>query len=185
VQAAALVGDAQKVVRLIEAHVSNEPLAHILVDGAMQGALSRDHEGVVKALVRQGWAEWLGRAKLARQAATHRSHRSVRVLLKAWPPGAGAEAGGGGGVWGPAMHEAARRGDEEMLRLLVDAGVDPAARVDGKTPARLARQMGHEDLAAYLDAVKVRGGGRGGGGHRCGGGEGGKGRGSSRGMLLC
>ncbi len=50
------------------------------------------------------------------------------------------------------LHSAAARGNTEMVRKLLAAGADPKRKTkDGKTPADLARQYGHAELAAELE----------------------------------
>lgn len=54
------------------------------------------------------------------------------------------------------LHVAAARGDEDMVRLLLDAGADPGARTridDLTTPADEADAAGHHDLARMLRAT--------------------------------
>lgn len=49
------------------------------------------------------------------------------------------------------LHGAAAEGNVEMVQLLLAHGADPYARSDtGKTPADLARERGHEKIAALL-----------------------------------
>ena len=49
------------------------------------------------------------------------------------------------------LHQAAARGDAELVTMLLDAGADPAARTDvGATPGDLAGERGHLELAARL-----------------------------------
>jgi ankyrin repeat protein len=52
-----------------------------------------------------------------------------------------------------ALHVAAAGGDAGLVRLLLEFGADRAARqaADGKTPAEVARQYGHPDVAELLD----------------------------------
>jgi ankyrin repeat protein len=50
------------------------------------------------------------------------------------------------------LHSAAGRGQREMVQRLRAAGADPRRKTqDGKTAADLARQFGHNDLAAELE----------------------------------
>jgi ankyrin repeat protein len=53
--------------------------------------------------------------------------------------------------WTP-LHAAAQNGDLRSLEALLAAGADPALRNDkGRSAADVARDAGHEDLAARLD----------------------------------
>jgi len=50
------------------------------------------------------------------------------------------------------LHSAAARGSREMVERLLAAGADPRRKTkEGKTAADLARQYGHDELAALLD----------------------------------
>ncbi|XP_061573266.1 cyclin-dependent kinase inhibitor 2A [Cololabis saira] len=53
------------------------------------------------------------------------------------------------------LHDAAREGFVETVRLLVQAGAEHRAR-DNKhcTPADLAREEGHADVVAFLDTLE-------------------------------
>jgi ankyrin repeat protein len=54
------------------------------------------------------------------------------------------------GVTGP-LHEAARSGDMETVRLLLDAGADSRLRnSDGRTPGEIAEELGHATVAELL-----------------------------------
>jgi ankyrin repeat protein len=49
------------------------------------------------------------------------------------------------------LHLAARFGQEDAARVLLERGADPAAvTADGRTPAELAVAAGHDDLATLL-----------------------------------
>jgi ankyrin repeat protein len=49
------------------------------------------------------------------------------------------------------LHEAAANGDREIVDLLLKAGADRRAKTSGgKTPADLATEKGHQELAALL-----------------------------------
>jgi ankyrin repeat protein len=49
------------------------------------------------------------------------------------------------------LHEAARSGDMETVRLLLDAGADPALRnSEGRMPGEIAAECGHAELAELL-----------------------------------
>ncbi|MCX8108696.1 MAG: ankyrin repeat domain-containing protein, partial [Verrucomicrobiae bacterium] len=50
-----------------------------------------------------------------------------------------------------ALHIAARKGDLPMVRLLVEAGADPAIMgPNDETPLDVARQNGHDTIVQYL-----------------------------------
>lgn len=52
---------------------------------------------------------------------------------------------------GTALHEAARKGDEEVARMLLDRGADRAIKdYEGYTPWQRAQQAGHHALAKML-----------------------------------
>jgi uncharacterized protein len=52
-----------------------------------------------------------------------------------------------------ALHVAATYGYIRSVRLLLDAGADPAARTpDGLTPAQMAAANGHHELVEILGA---------------------------------
>jgi uncharacterized protein len=56
-----------------------------------------------------------------------------------------------------ALHEVAAIGNAAVVRLLLDAGAEPDARNgEGRTPAELAREGGHEALADVLDGAAAR-----------------------------
>jgi len=60
---------------------------------------------------------------------------------------------GGGNT---ALHKAACYGHTRVVELLLEAGADPRAKDNyGKTPSDLARQNGHPELAAMLEADPV------------------------------
>ncbi len=82
-------------------------------------------------------------------AAAGRHIEVCRVLLAA---GADVDARQHGG-YAP-MHEAAQHGDIELVELLLSAGADPTLRDDeGRTPADLADDASHPDVAARLREV--------------------------------
>jgi len=57
------------------------------------------------------------------------------------------------------LHSAAARGNREMVERLVKAGADPRRKTrEGKTAADLARQFGHESLAAWLAGYSLSAG---------------------------
>lgn len=69
----------------------------------------------------------------------------VRILLEA---GARPDARASKGV--TPLHLAASRGDLETITLLMEAGARPEAMEDGRTPADLARERGHPEVAEQL-----------------------------------
>ena len=69
----------------------------------------------------------------------------VRLLIEA---GARPDARAGKGV--TPLHLAASRGSLEAITLLVEAGARPEAMEDGRTPADLARERGHPEVAEHL-----------------------------------
>lgn len=80
-------------------------------------------------------------------AAFSRDHESARALLEA-----GADANGRARRDFTPLHAAAKNGDGEMIRLLLDHGADPGLTfVDGRRAEDLAREAGHEDCARLLD----------------------------------
>lgn len=82
-------------------------------------------------------------------AAAARNLEAARLLLEHGAPGiVNARQQGG---WVP-IHAAAQNGDRPMVNLLLKHRADPKlANNDGKTPAMVAREKGHEELAALLE----------------------------------
>jgi ankyrin repeat protein len=82
-------------------------------------------------------------------AASARNLEAARLLLEHGAPGiVNARQQGG---WVP-IHAAAQNGDRPMVELLLKHGADPKlANDDGKTPAMVAREKGHEEIAALLE----------------------------------
>jgi len=82
-------------------------------------------------------------------AAATRNLEAARLLLEHAVPGMiNARQQGG---WVP-IHAAAQNGDRAMVDLLLKHHADPKlANDDGKTPAMVAREKGHEELAALLE----------------------------------
>lgn len=80
-------------------------------------------------------------------AASARNLEAVRLLLAhGAPPNARQQAG-----WAP-IHAAAQNGDRPMVELLLQRGADPSlANDEGKTAAMVAREKGHQELAASLE----------------------------------
>jgi hypothetical protein len=82
-------------------------------------------------------------------AASARNLEAARLLLEHGPPGmVNARQQGG---WVP-IHAAAQNGDRPMVELLLKYQADPKlANDEGKTPAMVAREKGHEEIAALLE----------------------------------
>jgi hypothetical protein len=76
------------------------------------------------------------------------SHDVVRTLLAA-----GADPNASAGDTFYAMHAAAARGDEALVRVLLDAGAlaEPPVPPGVMSPAQLARASGHEAVAALIE----------------------------------
>jgi ankyrin repeat protein len=54
-----------------------------------------------------------------------------------------------------ALHHAAEAGSLEAARALLEAGADPThPNKAGYTPAQTAREQGHEDVVALLEAAE-------------------------------
>ncbi len=81
-------------------------------------------------------------------AASARNLEAARLLLERGARGivnARQQAG-----WVP-IHAAAQNGDRAMVELLLKHGADPKlANDEGKTPAMVAKEKGHEEIAAML-----------------------------------
>lgn len=69
----------------------------------------------------------------------------VRIMLDA---GARPDVRANGGV--TPLHLAASRGDLEAITLLLEVGARPEAMEDGRTPADLALERGHPEVAEHL-----------------------------------
>ncbi len=82
-------------------------------------------------------------------AASARNLEAARLLLEHGAPGmVNARQQGG---WVP-IHAAAQNGDRSMVDLLLRHQADPKLANDaGKTPAMVAREKGHEELASLLE----------------------------------
>jgi uncharacterized protein len=82
-------------------------------------------------------------------AAAARNLEAARLLLEHGAPGiVNARQQGG---WVP-IHAAAQNGDRPMVELLLKHRADPKLANDGgKTPAMVAREKGHEEIAALLE----------------------------------
>jgi uncharacterized protein len=80
-------------------------------------------------------------------AASARNLEAARLLLEHGAPVDARQQGG----WVP-MHAVAQNGDRARVELLLQYHADPKiANDDHKTPAMLARQKGHEEIAALLE----------------------------------
>jgi uncharacterized protein len=81
-------------------------------------------------------------------AAAARKQRSVEWLVEYGADINAAQQGG----W-TALHEAARQGNTEMAEYLLSKGADPMKKSDeGKVPADLANEKGHQQVLAALKA---------------------------------
>jgi len=80
-------------------------------------------------------------------AASARNLEAARLLLEHGAPVNARQQGG----WVP-LHAAAQNGDRPMVELLLKHGADPKLVNDaGKTVAMVAREKGHEEIAALLE----------------------------------
>jgi uncharacterized protein len=81
-------------------------------------------------------------------AASARNLEAVRLLLEHGAPVNASQQSG----WVP-IHAAAQNGDRLMVELLLKHGADPTlANADGKTSAAVARDKGHHEISALLEA---------------------------------
>src|SRR5947199_145668 len=85
----------------------------------------------------------------SRSTAPGHSLAVLQALLEhGAPPNAKQQQG-----W-TALHEAAQRGDNDMIALLLKHGADPTVKNDeGVTPVQLAREKGHGEIARTLGAA--------------------------------
>jgi uncharacterized protein len=80
-------------------------------------------------------------------AASARNLQAARVLLEHGAPVDARQQGG----WVP-IHAAAQNGDRPMVELLLQHHADPRLVNDqGKSPACMAREKGHPEIAALLE----------------------------------
>lgn len=120
-------------------------------DEPLRGAASAGNAEAVRYLLGRGALadapDAQGRTALSR-AVAFRQHEVVRVLLGA---GASARQQSPGSGWTPLMN-AAMAGDTLMVRILMDAGADPAVRDgEGKTAADYARGAGQHHVIPILE----------------------------------
>jgi ankyrin repeat protein len=113
-------------------------------------AAVKGHVAVVRRLLAAGAepqvTDAYGWTPLMR-AVEARRHDVVRVLLDA--PGTDLATRQESGA--TALHIAAATGDLAMVRLLVNHGADRAVTDNGgRTPAAVARSVGHPDVAEFL-----------------------------------
>lgn len=80
-------------------------------------------------------------------AASARNLEAARLLLEHGAPVNARQQGG----WVP-IHAAAQNGDLAMVELMLQHGADPkVANDDSKTPAMVAKEKGHAEIAALLE----------------------------------
>jgi ankyrin repeat protein len=80
-------------------------------------------------------------------AASARNLEGARLLLEHGAPVNARQQGG----WAP-IHAAAQNGDRAMVELMLKHGADPKlSNDDEKTPAMVAREKGHAEIAALLE----------------------------------
>jgi ankyrin repeat protein len=85
-------------------------------------------------------------------AAAARNLEAARLLLEHGAPVNARQQAG----WVP-IHAAAQNGDRPMVELFLKHHADPKpVNNEGKTPAMVAREKGHEEIAALLDAPPTK-----------------------------
>lgn len=95
------------------------------------------------------WRDGMGRTALL-YAATGPFPETVKILLD---KGAEPNVVDSDEHFSPLMHAAAE-GNLDVVKILLKAGSDPTLKdVDGDNASTFARQAGHIDVAAYLDAL--------------------------------
>lgn len=77
-----------------------------------------------------------------------RDHRLIERIIK---QGADVNAAGGAGV--TPLHLAAARGDRTLVDLLLEHGAMASEMETGQSPADMAEERGHPEVAAYLRSV--------------------------------
>jgi ankyrin repeat protein len=81
-------------------------------------------------------------------AASARNLEAARLLLQHGAPVNARQQGG----WSP-IHAAAQNGDRAMIELMLKHNADPKlTNDDGKTPGQIAREKGHDEVAALLES---------------------------------
>lgn len=138
--ASALAGDEPAVARLL-ADADAPGAAAIDPASASTGAPGLGHAALLASAIERD------PTAIVRAAELRRPH-AVRLLVElGWDVDARSR--------GTALHEAAWRGDGELVDVLLGLGADPTIRdtvFDG-TPAAWAHHGGHPDLAARLDGL--------------------------------
>ncbi len=110
-------------------------------------------ETVLMLLDRGASKEMISRHKMkvrpVHSAAAGREHEIVRLLIER-----GVDVNAPQGAGWRLIHHAAQQGDREFVELLVSHGADPDVKNDrGQSPMDIARGLGHEELAEYLQSV--------------------------------
>ena len=149
---AAAVGDAVRVHEL--ARADRALVRRHSDDGwtALHLAAHFGHANAVQALLAEGadvsaWAENDHRNQALHAAIAGTATVGVVSALLAARARVSAKDGGG---YTP-LHLAAFRGDLELVQILLAHGADAHARTDdGKTPAMIAEQGGHQEVARRL-----------------------------------
>lgn len=147
---AAAVGDVRRVGELTAAGV---PVDERSPDGfsPVQLALFFDHPAAAAVLLRAGADVDAAAGHPMGIAAVHAAAASPTGSGLALVVAAGADLGRAQSGGFTALHEAAHRGDEAMVDLLLAAGADATRQADdGRTPADVARDDGHAQLAVRL-----------------------------------